>query len=64
MASQVDHGAVETVPGTDITFRRTGHGYLDSQAIWDDLIASLKTPDVTFVTMDLAGDQPCCCRAR
>jgi pimeloyl-ACP methyl ester carboxylesterase len=55
---------VETVPGTDITFRRTGqgrqsvlfvHGFLDSHAVWDDVIASLKTPDAEFVTVDLAG---------
>jgi hypothetical protein len=52
MTSHIDQGAVETVPGTDITFRRTGQGrqsvlfvqgYLDSHAIWDDVIASLKT---------------------
>jgi pimeloyl-ACP methyl ester carboxylesterase len=64
MTSQINYGAVETVPGTDITFRRTGqgrrsvlfvHGFLDSHAIWDDVIASLKTPDVEFVTVDLAG---------
>ena len=64
MTSHINTGAVETVPGTDITFRRTGqgrqsvlfvHGFLDSHAIWDDIIASLKTPDVEFVTVDLAG---------
>jgi pimeloyl-ACP methyl ester carboxylesterase len=52
MTSQINYGAVETVPGTDITFRRTGqgrqsvlfvHGFLDSHAIWDDVMASLKT---------------------
>ena len=64
MTSQIDQGAVESVPGTDITSRRTGqgrqsvlfvHGYLDSHAIWDDVIASLNTPGAEFVTLDLAG---------
>ena len=64
MTSHINQGAVESVPGTDITFRRTGqgrrsvlfvHGYLDSHAIWDDVIASLKTPDAEFVTVDVAG---------
>ncbi|WP_328603398.1 alpha/beta hydrolase [Amycolatopsis sp. NBC_00345] len=64
MTSRIDYGAVETVPGTDITFRRTGrgrrsvlfvHGYLDGYTIWDDLITSLKTSDVEFVVLDLAG---------
>jgi pimeloyl-ACP methyl ester carboxylesterase len=64
MTSRINNGAVETVPGTDITFRQTGqgrqpvlfiHGFLDSHAIWDDIIASLKTPDLEFVTVDLAG---------
>jgi pimeloyl-ACP methyl ester carboxylesterase len=57
-------GAVETVPRTGITFRRTGHGrrsvlfvhgFLSSHAVWDDVMASLTTPDVEFVTLDLAG---------
>jgi pimeloyl-ACP methyl ester carboxylesterase len=64
MTSHINQGALESVPGTDITFRRTGqgrrsvlfvHGYLDSHAIWDDVIASLKTPDAEFVTLDVAG---------
>jgi pimeloyl-ACP methyl ester carboxylesterase len=64
MTLHINQGAVESVPGTDITFRRTGqgrqsvlfvHGYLDSHAIWDDVIASLNTPDAEFVTLDLAG---------
>jgi pimeloyl-ACP methyl ester carboxylesterase len=64
MTSRIKYGAVETVPGMDITFRRTGqsrqavlfvHGFLDGYAIWDDVIASLKTSDVEFVALDLAG---------
>jgi pimeloyl-ACP methyl ester carboxylesterase len=64
MTSQINYRATESVPGTDITFRRTGegdrsilfvHGFLDSYAIWDDVLASLATSGVEIAALDLAG---------
>jgi K+-sensing histidine kinase KdpD len=68
MSCHMNQGALKIVPGTDITFHRTGQGrqsalfvqgILDSHAIRDDVIASPKTPDAEFATVDLAdmGDR-------
>jgi len=64
MTSQINYRAAESVPGTDITFRRTGeggwsilfvHGFLDSFAVWDDVLASLVISGVEIAALDLAG---------
>jgi hypothetical protein len=55
MTSHINQGAVESVPGTDITFRRTGqgrqsvlfaHGYLDRATTSTGRVpVCLATPD-------------------
>lgn len=64
MTSQINYRAIESVPGTDITFRRTGeggrtilfvHGFLDSLAIWDDVLTSLVISGMEIAALDLAG---------
>jgi pimeloyl-ACP methyl ester carboxylesterase len=55
---------LEQIQGTNVAYGRSGgggvaavfvHGFLDDQSVWNDVVASLKTPGVETVQIDLAG---------